>query len=170
MTLIVEDGTGLADAESYISVVYADDYHAKFSNSPDWAGADLASKERALRLATQFTDLRYGARFRGVRKSIDQALEWPRVEAADSPLVFLLESSLPVKLKQATAEAALRALSEDLMPDVESPGRVVSESIQVGAIKESVSYDASGKGETKKFSRIDALMQPLLRRLELRRS
>lgn len=53
MALIVEDGTGLADAESYLSVADADTYHADRNNEA-WQDYSTAEKEAALRKATQY--------------------------------------------------------------------------------------------------------------------
>ena len=43
MSLIVEDGTGLAGAESYVSVTDADTYHDKRGNTA-WATLTTAQK------------------------------------------------------------------------------------------------------------------------------
>ena len=51
MSLVVEDGTGKADAESYISVADADTYHSNRGNT-DWAALTTTEKEQLLRGAT----------------------------------------------------------------------------------------------------------------------
>ena len=75
MALIVEDGTGLQNSESYISVSSADDYHAKRGNTA-WAALDAAAKEAFLRRGTEYIDTVYT--FKGHRLKHDQALAWPR--------------------------------------------------------------------------------------------
>lgn len=76
MSLIVEDGTGLPNAESYVSVAQADAYFSATAVA-DWAAATLADREVALRRATAYMDARYS--FRGERLRTVQALAWPRV-------------------------------------------------------------------------------------------
>ena len=64
MALITEDGTGLADAESYCAVTEADAWHAAHGNPSAWTQADEPAKETALRLATQFIDATSPGRWR----------------------------------------------------------------------------------------------------------
>ena len=70
MALLVENGQGLRGAESYASVAYADAYLTARNRSTEnsWASGVTAGKEAALRAATEFLDLRWGSRLRGVRK------------------------------------------------------------------------------------------------------
>lgn len=70
MALIVENGQGLRNAESYASVSYIDAYLAALGRTTEngWATALTAGKEGAARAATQYLDLRWGSRLRGVRR------------------------------------------------------------------------------------------------------
>jgi hypothetical protein len=55
MALIVEDGTGRADAESYVSVADADTYHANRGElRRGRRSAPPPSKEQLLRQATEY--------------------------------------------------------------------------------------------------------------------
>lgn len=111
MALIVENGTGLADADAYISVSEADAYHTSYGNDA-WADLTDPQKEIAIRRATQYIDANF--RFRGVKKFVAQRLEHPRVGYADR------EVWPEVALSQATAELALRASAGPLLDDAES--------------------------------------------------
>ncbi|MBA8886157.1 hypothetical protein FHW12_000348 [Dokdonella fugitiva] len=151
MTLIVEDGTGLPNAETYVSVADADAYHLAMSNAA-WAAAPTPAKEGALRRAAQYIDSFY--RFRGNRLSEiavpapaeQQALQWPRD----------IVDAWPIReLVAATCELALRALSGALFAD-QSGGDVVSET--VGPI--SVTYSSSGLGGQTRYAVADALLAP----------
>ena len=145
MSIIVEDGTGKADAETYVSVAVANAYHAAMGNT-GWTGTD-AAKEIALRRAAQYIDNRY--RFRGERKTSTQALEWPRV---GYELGWRVEG-WPVKaLADATCEAALRALTATLQTDV--AGDQITEET-VGPI--TVKY-AAKSGQTR-YPLVDSLLQ-----------
>lgn len=121
MTIIVEDGTGLTTAETYVSVADADAYHTAMGNT-GWTGTD-AAKEIALRRAAQYIDTRYT--YRGVRVNLNQALEWPRSSYETDGRT----ESWPVpNLKAACCEAALRALSDTLTADV-STDQVIEETV-----------------------------------------
>lgn len=140
MALIVEDGTGKVDAESYISVADANTYHTGFGNSA-WTGDD-ALKEQALRRATRFIDGLYSRRWVGLRNSQAQALDWPREYAYDKDEFLVPNGTVPTAVKRATAEAALRELQSpnSLTPDLERGGQVESESVSAGPVSSDVTY------------------------------
>ena len=54
MAFVTEDGTGLAEANSYVSVAEADAYHADRGNAA-WIGEDSA-KQSALIKATDYLE------------------------------------------------------------------------------------------------------------------
>ena len=117
MALIVEDGTGRADAESYCSVAEAAAYFTKRGRADDWDG--VLDKEAALRSATDYLEQVYRGRWLGVRTTTAQALDWPRsgVPWLDSPLGSRPDDEVPRELKNACAELAIRAGSSPLMED-----------------------------------------------------
>ncbi len=158
MSLIVEDGSGLADAESYASLSRADAHHDAFGN-PAWADAAAADKEAALRRATRYLDGAYRQRLRGRRKTAGQALEWPRVGDA----AVERDTGLPRGLVQAAAELALRALSGDLAPDQQPDSSTVDEQrTTVGPITTAIGFrDTPGRGPS--YPVVDQLMGPFLK-------
>jgi hypothetical protein len=138
MAFVAEDGTGLADANSYATVEYADEYFFDRGNET-WADSDSGLKESALINATDFINMRWGTDpgFKGMIGTETQALLWPRLYAGDSAL------QMPDTLKRATVEYALRALSNPLAPDIpyDESGRLVTKKREeVGPIVEEVSY------------------------------
>lgn len=140
--LVVEDGTGLMDAESYASLAQTNAYHSAMGNS--WAGGDDA-KEAALRRATQYIDTNY--RFKSEPVSDSQALEWPRSGY-----------SWPERsVVKAAMELAAKAIVGDLYADVEASA-VQSET--VGPI--SVTYAARLNGGQKRFTVADRLLAGLV--------
>ncbi len=141
MTIIVEDGSGRADATAYVDVAWTDAYHALRGNAA-WAAAAVADKEAALVKASDCLDAGYA--FRGERLRPDQALSWPRSGAEDEAGASL--SGVPEPVKRACAELALRALSEELMPDAARGGLIKSES--VGPV--STSYFEGAPGGTRR--------------------
>lgn len=124
MTLIAEDGSGRGDANAYADVAYADAYHGLRGHAA-WAAATLAARAAALVKASDCLDAVY--RFRGERRHATQALAWPRLGAEDNVGVCL--SGVPDAVRRACAELALKALSEELLPDERRGGRVISESL-----------------------------------------
>lgn len=158
MALIVEDGTIVAGAESYISVANADSYHDKRGNS---AWDAVADKEAMLRRATDYMVQNYRASWKGVRVSANQALDWPRSAVylqgtSIYPETALSSSVVPLEIQNACAELALRAAAEDLNPDLDRA--VVSET--VGPI--STTYDAHS-AQKKRFLAVDAMLRPYLK-------
>lgn len=110
MSLIVEDGTGMPDAESYVSVSEADMYHTKMANTVWTESSDVAKKEAMLRRAVRYLDGAYGVRTNGDPKNVDQALIFPQVGATYMDGREVPEDSVPQVWKDAQCEAALLAL------------------------------------------------------------
>lgn len=110
MALIVEDGTGMPDSQSYASVADADAYFALWGEPAEWTAATDDEKEIALRNATRWIDLQ--VRWYSTRLEEDQALLWPRVPFYDA--YGVLVEGIPELLKQATAEAAALHLTSSL--------------------------------------------------------
>lgn len=118
MSLIVEDGTGLADAESYASVAYADTYHSNFGNAA-WALLTTEQKEQSLRKATDYISGSYGGSFAGYRTTNTQALDFPRSELpkVGYGVVYYGNNEIPAELLKATAILALKSTSSALVSD-----------------------------------------------------
>lgn len=129
MTLVVEDGTGKSDAESYISVANTDLYHEKFDHS-NWIGSTVI-KEAALRKATQYLDGKYQSVYPGNRIDTDQALGWPRVGATYLDGMEILDTVVPIEIINATAELALKSLSGELETDITKQDRAIKERVDI---------------------------------------
>jgi hypothetical protein len=117
LTLVVEDGTGLTNSNSYVSVAEADTYNDGHVANTAWSALTTAQKEEAIVMATRVIDGEY--QFNGFKKLISQALQWPRRDAKDpdrDDSVFpttlssraneFPEDEIPVLLKNATIELA----------------------------------------------------------------
>ncbi|KVN92541.1 DnaT-like ssDNA-binding protein [Burkholderia ubonensis] len=177
ITIVVEDGTGLPNADVYVSQADADAYFAKRNNAV-WAAAAADAKAAALVAATSYLDRRY--KFKGYKVSTAQALEWPRTPAVANAVdpaqnAFdpfwgtysfyapdpneLAKFKWPVKrITDACCELALRALTTDLYTD-ESPDRVMQKT--VGPItKRYFQFDKNG-GQTR-YAVVDDLVSPFL--------
>jgi hypothetical protein len=160
MALVVEDGTGKSDAESYLSVADADAYHTAHGNT-GWTGDD-AVKEVALRLATRWLNATYQARWIGDRFSSGQALSWPREDAEVDGYV-LDAADLPQQLLDATAELALKQVEGDtLFADMSDEGTLKSTTVRVGPITDSKTYQGGSRG-IKRYRLAEALVSVLLK-------
>lgn len=144
MTLIVEDGTGLPDAVSYVAPAEADEYHAARGTAA-WAAATAEAKAAALVRATDYADAAYA--YAGKRATSTQALEWPRV-GGGAP------GGVPRALRHAVCELAVRALAGGLTPD--GAPAVVEETI--GPITTRYSERPAGRP----YPHVDRLVRPLL--------
>lgn len=163
MSIIVEDGTGLSTAESYISVADATTYFTNIGNTTWAAIATDALREAALRKATDFMLGRYRSRWNGTRKTTTQALDWPRslVPIKDAPDLYggspsyYDDASVPNDVKVACASLALRAASADLLADQAR----TKLSVTVGPI--STTYDPVSS-QDKKYREIDSRLAPYM--------
>ena len=157
MTLIVEDGTGLANAESYVSVVDANTYHSKIGNDA-WADLDTSVKEQLLRKATDYMVAQYRLQYAGYRRYSTQSLDWPRLYV---PLIDSLSANVfpqyvdfdivPVTVKNACAELALKAYTAILMQDLTQG--VIREKVDVIEVE----YDKFSPQQTR-YEQIDAML------------
>ena len=147
VTLIVEDGTGIADANSYVSEAEYLDYWTNRGNATAMAitGDDLKS---LLIQATDYVESVYYGKWLGDSLTATQALEFPRV-------IDLVDVGVPSRLKKACFELALKANSGSLLTDVEQ--RVTKE--KVGSL--SVEYDKYSNQLTQ-YTNVYELVKPYL--------
>lgn len=173
MPLIVEDGTGLPDAESYISVEefksYADAHGLPYSTSTD------VQIEAGLRRGTAYIDGKYTMQnscgrwesmFSGAKaQGRAQALQWPRSGATDSDGMQIASNEVPREIKGATAEAALReiALPGSLSPDYVAARSIKREKVGPLETEFAVSHASSGAGSVRPvITIVDEMLATLL--------
>ncbi len=68
MTLVVEDGTGIYEANSYAGLSYAQAYLSRRNRATSWNAASIIAQEAALIAATDYIDKRFGAKFLGAKQ------------------------------------------------------------------------------------------------------
>jgi hypothetical protein len=162
MALIVEDGTVVADADSYVTTAYADTYWSN-RNEPKWAALTAPQKEAALREACLYLDQAY--KWSGSKIEAEQPRMWPRavwgsnlhynVLDVDQMLPGIL--TVPQVVKMAQCELALEASNARLAATLERGGMVTSES--VGSL--SITY-ALGAPGYKKYPFVDMLIREVI--------
>lgn len=107
-----EDGSGLADANSYASVTDGDAYHEGHLYATAWTGATADKKAAALVMATRVIDAEY--QFGGVKVSDGQALSWPRRDCPDPDTgEWVSETIVPPAAVAATCDLARELLIVD---------------------------------------------------------
>jgi len=166
MALVVEDGSGKSNAESYLSVADADTYHTNHGDPSSWSIASIVDKEEALRMATQYLDLVYGMQWKETRSNEGQALDWPRANVLERDNYYIDSDEIPQALKDATAEMALRhvqlATGTSLLDDLDNSASVGREKVKVGAIELDTEY-VGGNTPYKKYRKVDLLVADLTR-------
>lgn len=106
--LIVEDGSFVESANSYVSLAYADEY-AKNRNYDTWMEAPEYVRAASIIKGMDYVDNMFD--WRGRRKHRDQSLAFPRVDIFDDEH-FNYDNIIPEKLKKAICEAAFYALEQ----------------------------------------------------------
>lgn len=162
MAFVAEDGTGKADSNSYGSVTDADTYFTDRAIAA-WTGSNSV-KQSALIRATDYIEGRFNGRFIGTKKTSTQALSWPRTDAGD-----YASTIVPVELKKACYEYAVRALSVTLAPDPEvtaSGMAVIDIRKKVGPIETDHRSPLKGTGANpmlfRAYPAADMLLRPLI--------
>lgn len=125
--MIVEDGTGKPDANSYASVAFADAYFAARGNT-DWAALATGAKESALILGTDYIEATYSQAWKGQKATAEQALSWPRAYVVIDGF-DVAKNHIPPVLMNAVCELAMRASAGPLIED--QTQRVVREKVDV---------------------------------------
>ncbi len=142
MALTVETGTGLPNADSYITLADARIYAANYGLT---LPANDAEAEIALRQGCQYIELQEG-RYSGSRVSTSQALAWPRADASNSVGVDYPDNAVPIQLGRAQVAAAAEFAKGTDVRATDDGKSVASEAV-TGAV--AVSYFNNGKtGET----------------------
>ena len=160
MSLIVEDGSARADAESFASVDQADAHHTARGNSL-WLTITATEKEQALRRACDYMEQMYRTKWKGARLTVTQSLDWPRIDVQLDDVgvgrlaAYVPTNVVPVQVVQACCEMAFKAAQGELAPDLQR--QVIAKT--VGPIR--TEY-AQGTPEYVRYRSIDLLLRPLL--------
>lgn len=163
MALIVEDGSVVEGAESYVTV-------AEFKAYCDARGISYAALtpdtkiEQLARKAFDYMLQEFRGRWKGYRKDANQIGDWPRsfvylepfVHGAVGTYPFLVdEDTIPREIKSGQIELMIRAEDNDLMPDLER----AETSVTVGPV--SVQFER-GSSESPRYEAVNALFMPYL--------
>lgn len=161
MALVTEDGTGLATAESFISVADALTLLANHGRDTLFSAATTAQQEAALRNATLYLDAKYAIQYNGQVLTNDQALSWPRTNATKTNSQTILSNLVPFEVEKAVSFIAEESFTTSLYTG--NSDLIGSEAVGLGsgALSESKTYIG---GKTTEFNSPSAglALAPLL--------
>jgi hypothetical protein len=158
MAIILETGTGVVGANSYVSLEEASDYFAMLGVF-DWYDS-----EPALLNATQSVDLLYGARFLGTPLTATQSLLFPRVSFTDRN--GFTRSGIPSELKKAVFELAYQYLkngSAALVQNASADTQLKKVRVKLDTMEEEKEYFGATTTSPSLNRKVDLLLAPILR-------
>lgn len=133
--MIVENGTGIENANSYVDVVFADDYFSTRGYAK-WETLEEATKEILLIKATDYINNAY--KWNGKKLTTKQSLRFPRQNLVDYEGDKV--EGVPVAIKESVCECAkLIENGVEMFLTHEASGVVTSE--RIGEL--SFTYDVS---------------------------
>lgn len=158
--LIIEDGTGKTDAQSYAS---ADDVRAfaaaRGLSVPSNDPAGTTQIENALVAAVDYLETQVC--YQGKKTSSLQALEWPRKGVYFDDEAYP-DNAIPRNLKTAQIRLAFEVLSgRDLMPTISGTAEDFVVKEKVGPIETEYADPTKFSGMAT-FTAVDSLLAPLL--------
>lgn len=185
--LIVETGSIIAGANSYVDVAYADAYFTARGDSV-WAALPGGSpqspvKEAALIKGADYLQQKYRLKWSGARMDALQALDWPRRGVAIPDFfdpfyknafvppdfqntLFVDTATVPDTIKQAQCILARQCLdaSGALTVELQPPLGRVTQSERVGSIAVSYMPTAAGSRQTTIYWAVQQVIQWALRK------
>lgn len=158
--LTVEDGTGLLNADSYISVADATTYLTNFGSGDAWADLDSATQEVLLRKSTRDLDTLFAGSYASKLLSTTQSLLWPRETFTDANGRQV--SGLPKEIGYAVAELALINSTTDVTGPGDRTGMVKLERTVLDAIESRLEYFAPSSTHEMAIRKVSLLLKPFL--------
>jgi hypothetical protein len=173
MAFVVEDGTGLSNANSYCDLTFAASYFED-RNAVTWDVLDDDIKKASLILATDYIEMRFGSQLRGVKFNLLQSLFYPATLTSGLPIdtfiydeldpTLVLGVDIPTAIKKATCEYAIRASKNTLIKDVASDA-MVSSRVKVGSIEKETNFGYNSRRADlfASYPTADLLIKPYLK-------
>lgn len=142
--IIVEDGSGMNNSESYVDIDYVDNYFSKRNKNAQWQS--ITEKEKCIIDAMDYIENNYS--YKGEKLVSSQSLSFPRVIDGETVVP-------PIALKNAVCELALKSNDEDLLADTDKT--TIRE--KVGTLE--IEYDPN-QDNIKSFNYVNKLLAPYL--------
>jgi len=121
IVMVVEDGTNVAGANSYVDLTFANNYlQYNIHTASVWSALTDDVKKACLIRGTQVVDNYFN--YEGLKTYDDSALRWPRYGADDLDGIVIPDNVIPIQLKQAVCELAMETSQGDITEDPGSAG------------------------------------------------
>lgn len=111
---IVEDGAGVENANSLVSLEFADAFHAARLNT-SWANLDENTRKANLIKGSDYFMSTYCRRLPGCRKTADQTFHFPASGAYYTDGFPIADDTVPKEVQRAVAELGLLSSQNDLL-------------------------------------------------------
>lgn len=161
----VEDGSGMSNADSYLSLSDATARVGMRGGATAWAAKTEAERNDMLRASAQFgIDAMFGTEWAGVRTRNTQALDWPRMGVVDRRRSYpVLSNEIPDGVKWAQVEFLMALLAGV------NPLRMTDAAEDGGKAFATSTSDSlpGGFNESRSFGGVGAPVLPVLTRLNL---
>ena len=168
ITFIKEDGTGLVDANIYADLADADQYLENSDRKTAWRANSSKERQAALIQGADYLDQTYRNRYKGIRFSSPQRLEWPRNDVFDELGTLVPADEIPEEIGNASIEYAFEAAASALAPtpQFDDTGlQIASKFEKVDVLEEKTEYKTtSGPRRFKPFPRAELVIRRWLRR------
>jgi hypothetical protein len=129
MALIIEDGTGKSDAESYASAEDLALYAVKFGVT---IPAEVPAQEALLRRSALAMD---GMTWKGRKSNSEQALSWPR-RGVELDCEIKADNYLPARIPYGQMALAAEIHADDIDPPEKRKGAVTLERVEGAVTRE----------------------------------
>ena len=132
VTMVVEDGTGISNANSYTDLVFADQYNEDRGRT-DWAALSDDAKSSYLITGTTYLENFKLFPWRGSKKTYAQGLQWPRTGASENHGQPVPDDAVPTQIMEANCELSfyLSEGNELQPPSAVTPNGVKQEKVDV---------------------------------------
>ena len=153
MTVIIEDGSVVANANSYTTVV---ELQAFADLRGDTLPTDNAELEALLINSTIYLES-FRTKYQGSMISAEQVLQWPRADVVINGFPNASDV-IPSQLKSAQMQAAIESLTTDLFGAVTTGASIKKEKVDVILVEY---FEGSGTSTTT-FPEVEIYLKPLL--------
>jgi hypothetical protein len=163
LTLTVEDGTEVVDANTYISMADCSTYNIEVGNYA-WSSYAQIDREAAILRAMRWIK-GLETKWLGYRTTQTQELAWPRSGMYNLDDVLLGDDVIPEELKDALCEAAWHEItSKDVLNPglTTSGGGVLEKKVKAGPVESTTKYSAATTTNTE-FPAIMAMIEHFMK-------
>lgn len=158
LDIIVEDGTGVENANTYLSIEEFQDIADMLGYSYSEFTTDAIMQKLIRSSIILDSTYRYG--FPGTRLKNEQGLEWPREEAHYYDGGEIASSVVPKEVKYGLVEMVY-ALGNNLQPVVSANGSIKEERVKVDVIEDHKKYNYVNKFDRPLIFAVDDVMSKI---------